>query len=95
MKKQNAAILKMVSEVKITVKAAEPLLQALKGPRARLPQLPVRDALNAFTESMHKRLEATKGDSLKNLKRLLRGQKRILNRNFRETARECKQLFHR
>ena len=95
MKKQNAAILKMVSEVKITVKAAEPLLQAFKDSRARLPQLPVRDALNAFTESAHKRLETVKGDSLNNLKRLLREQKRIFNRNFRATARECKQLFHR
>lgn len=95
MKKQHAAILKMVSEVKFTVKAADPLLQAVKDPRARLSQLPVRDALNSFTESTHKRLETVKGDSLKNLQRLLREQKRILYRNFRATARECKQLFHR
>ncbi len=95
MKKQNAAFLKMVSEVKFTLKAADPLTQALKDSRARLSQLPVRDALNAFTESTHKRLETAKRDSLNNLNRLVREQKRILNRNFRETARECKQLFHR
>lgn len=95
MKKQRLAILNMVSVVKITVNTVDSPFQALKKTRARLHQLNIRDALNTFTESTHKRLETVRKDNIRNLKRFLREQNRILNRNFRATARGCKQLFYR
>lgn len=95
MNTEKMAILKMVSLGKITVQEAESLLQALKETRTQLHQLNVRDVLKSFAESTKVHLETVKGDSLKNLKRWMREQKRLLKRNFRATVRECKQLLHR
>ena len=104
MKMERLAILKMISDRKITVKEADSLLQALKEtPQlARSYQLQIGNwrvyalqSLKPFAETAKKNLNAVKVDSVKNLKRLLREQKHILNRTRRGLARVFKQLSHR
>ncbi len=107
MNKETMAILKLVSDRKITVEEANSLLQALKetDQQARSHRfkagywgeytIHVIHVLKSFAETSKKHLDAVKVDSFKNLKGLLREQKRSLNRTLREMAHEFKQLTHR
>lgn len=104
MKNERIAILKMVSEAKITICEADSLLQALKGThkRARSNQRHIGNwggkalqSLKPFAETAKKHLYAVKTDSVENLKRLARDQKRILSRTRRGLTREFKQLSQR
>ena len=103
MKKGRMAILRMVSERKITVKHANSMLQALKRSlrQARSHRFIAGhwrectiDVLKSLAGSTKKHLETAKVGSFKNLKGILRKQKRILNRTLRSMAREFKQLSH-
>ena len=104
MNKERMAILKLVSDRKITVEEANSLLQALKetDQQARSHRFKAGywgeytiHVLKSFAETSKKHLDAVKVDSFKNLKGLLREQKRSLIRTLREMTREFKQLTHR
>ena len=104
MKKERIAILKMESEAKITVKETDSLLQVLKEThkRARSNQRHIGNwggkalqSLKPFAKTANKHLYAVKTDSVNNLKRLARDQKRILNRTRRGLTREFKLLSQR